>query len=208
MNKPSDLTRAARSRAALLALLLAALLSACGATEDRLERVDLVQYLGASVINFQSQTFNVPAELPLNEDLPASAGLEYTARAAPTQIMLVSRGNNLDEIRSAIVRLKIELTPNGFSGPANLRLIIGTMPSVYSDPTAATISRKQNLPALFDLELKDGKLLEVLQREEIFIGYEIVIEPRRLTSRELSVTAHLDELRLELEADRQIFPTH
>ena len=87
--------------------------------------IDLISFLHSTVINYQSQIFSAPEDLPLNEDLPKDTNLSFTARLAPIVVNLVEGGSDLTEINKTTLQLKMSLQPQNFSGTVKLKLYIG-----------------------------------------------------------------------------------
>jgi len=167
--------------------------------------IDLISFLHSTVINYQSQTFSAPEDLPLNEDLPKDTNLSFPARLAPIVVNLVEGGSDLTEINKTTLQLKMSIQPQNFSGTVELKLYIGIQGDIYNDPTAVQVSDKEILPGTFELTSSDSRLNLIFQQDEIFIGMEFVIEPTRLESHQISISGHVDDFKAVIKGSQGIF---
>ena len=88
-----------KKKLALLILLGMSLFS-CSEGEVTTD-IDLLSFLEEEQIDYQSESFSLPGDLPLDEDLPSGTGLSYTARSTPITVNLLAGGSDLLDIKSA-----------------------------------------------------------------------------------------------------------
>lgn len=175
---------------------------ACSDKEPVTE-IDFLDYFDATIINYQSQTFTLPGDLPLNSDLPSGAVAALTAQTMPAVAHPVTSGSNQADIKSITISFKMSVEPHDFSGPATLKLYIGTQRDVYRDLTALVLTAKQVLPSTFEFTTSDSRLNLIFTREEVVCGMEFILEPSRLQKHDISISGHIDNFRAEVKGSQK-----
>lgn len=185
-------------------ILSGAVLTGCEKGEER-RTTDLIPFLDATVINYNSQTFTLPEELPLNQELPSGSVSSYTARIAPILVTVFKGGFDVVELKKVTVMLRMSLQPKNFSGNTTLKLYVGNQVDIYNDPVAVKISEKKVLPDTVDLVTADSRLNLIFAQEEVVFGMEFVLEPVELQSHEISILGHVEKFEVEITGFQGIF---
>ncbi len=185
-------------------ILLGASLTGCETGEER-KTTDLIRFLDATVINYHSQIFTLPEELPLNQELPPGSVPSYTARIAPVLATISRGGFDVVELKKVTMMLRMSLQPRNFSGNTKLKLYVGNQVDIYNDPTAVTVSEKKIMPDTVDLVSADSRLNLIFAQEEVVFGMEFVLEPTELQSHDISILGHMEKFEVEITGVQGIF---
>jgi len=178
-------------RIKLTLLSLAAMALAACSGSDITVNIDILSFIDPADVSYQSGTFDAPQNLPLNVDLPAGTNPVFSTQSPPTTVNLLEGGSDLIEFNSVTLEYKMEVEPQNFSGLCTVKLYLGTMPDVFNDPTGLVISDQHVLPATFDLSSSDPLLNFLFEQNEIFVGYEVILEPLRLTDHQVSASGQI-----------------
>jgi len=176
----------------------------CSKTDAPLP-VDLLPVFDAAEINFHSPVFTADTTLPLNQDLPAGTSLSYSYSLLPVRFNLQQVGSDFSEIESAKLVFRVSIEPHGFSGTGSFTLYIGTLTDVYSDPAVVPLTGKKILPATFELSSSHSRLPYILELDEVFVGYRLVLEPLRLTSHQVSASGQIETFTAEIKGSKSLF---
>ncbi len=185
-------------------ILLGASLTGCETGEER-KTTDLIPFLDVTVINYHSQIFTLPEELPLNQELPPGSVPSYTARIAPVLATISRGGFDIVELKKVTVMLRMSLQPRNFSGNTKLKLFVGNQVDIYNDPIAVTVSEKKIMPDTVDLVSADSRLNLIFAQEEVVFGMEFVLEPTELQSHDISILGHMEKFEVEITGMQGIF---
>lgn len=185
-------------------ILCSAYLGGCEKGEER-KTTDLIPFLDATVINYHSQTFNLPEQLPLNQVLPAGSVSSFTARIAPLLVSISRGGFDVVELKKVTVMLRMALQPQNFSGKTTLRLYVGNQVDIYNDPSAVKVEERKIMPDTVAMLTSDSRLNLVFAQEEVVFGMEFVLEPTELQSHEISILGHVEKFDAEITGFQGIF---
>ncbi len=185
-------------------ILLGASLTGCETGEER-KTTDLIPFLDVTVINYHSQIFTLPEELPLNQELPPGSVPSYTARIAPVLATISRGGFDIVELKKVTMMLRMSLQPRNFSGNTKLKLYVGNQVDIYNDPIAVTVSEKKIMPDTVDLVSADSRLNLIFAQEEVVFGMEFVLEPTELQSHDISILGHMEKFEVEITGVQGIF---
>ena len=187
-----------------LILLATFLAVGCGKQEQKTVN-DILAFLDATVINYQSQIFTLPDALPLDVKLPNGTGTSYTARIAPVEVKISGGGYQALRLEKTAVLFRMALQGQNFSGTTNLRLLIGNQLDIYNDPNAVILTQKQILPATFELDSSDPRLNAIFALETVVFGIEFISEPTLLNSHQISILGHIEKFDVEITGAQVIF---
>lgn len=191
------------SRFLLLLALPILSLSACG-DKDAVQILDLRSELDVTLLNYQSVPFNVPDNIPLNQDLGASRTLTFSARTEPVQLSLSNRGVDFVEIKKAAFSFRMDMEPQNFQGTVEVRMYISPLFDVYSHNEAVRISKRDIVPTMFDFSGDDQRLNSYLQFDYFYIGFEFVIEPTLVSDNRIAISGRIEEFELTLTGSRSL----
>jgi len=180
------------------------LLAGCEKGEER-KTTDLIPFLDATLINYHSQIFTLPEELPLGQELPPGSVSSYTARIAPVLAIISRGGFEVVELKNVTVMLRMSLQPRNFSGNTTLKLYVGNQVDIYNDPTAVILAEKKIMPDTVDLASSDSRLNLIFAQEEVVFGMEFVLEPTELQSHDISILGHVQKFEVEITGMQGIF---
>jgi hypothetical protein len=175
----------------------------CG-EEDTSIKADFLPLLHTADINYSSPVYSADSTLALNEDLPASTNLVYSYSMIPTGLTLHQTGANVSEIKSAVLSFRMSIEPHGFYGTGLVTLYISDLADVYNNSKAVVLSAKKVLPATFELSSSHALLPYILQEEQFYIGYRVVLEPQLLSSHQVSASGWIETLSAELTGSGRI----
>ena len=185
-------------------ILCGAYLGGCEKGEER-KTTDLIPFLDATVINYHSQTFTLPEQLPLNQVLPAGSVSSFTARIAPLLVSISRGGFDVVELKKVTVMLRMALQPQNFSGKTTLRLYVGNQVDIYNDPSAVKVEERKIMPDTVAMVTSDSRLNLVFAQEEVVFGMEFVLEPTELQSHQISILGHVEKFEAEITGFQGIF---
>ncbi|MBN2289488.1 MAG: hypothetical protein JXQ83_09165 [Candidatus Glassbacteria bacterium] len=191
-----------KSRLAILVFLGSAAVS-CSESEKPVN-VDFLPLLHVADINFTSPTYLADSTLPLDQDLPSGTNLSYSYRMVATRLNLRQAGSDITEVESVLLRFRMSIESRGFDGTGEVTLYLGTGADVYNDPTALVLNDKKILPATFEFSSSDRRLPFILDQDEFYFGYQVLLEPLRLSSRSNSATGLIETLAAEIKGLRGI----
>jgi hypothetical protein len=193
------------SNTALFLTTLAMILATGCSTTTKRERIDLIPQLDATLINYQSQSFELSDQLPLDTEKAAGELGSIAALVSPVVIPISMSGYKLVDIENAKVFLKMHLAPGNHDGAASMILYIGNSVDIYNDPIAVQVQRKMFLPADFELSSEDPKLKQIFAFPEVVFGIRFVVEPTRLDSHNIFITGHVEKFEAEISGVQGIF---
>ena len=198
------MTRKLKTDTAGLILLAIFLAVGCGKQEQKTVN-DILVFLDATVINYQSQTFTLPEALPLDVNLPSGTGTSYAARIAPVEVKISGGGYQALRLEKTAVLFRMTLQGQNFSGTTNLRLLIGNQLDIYNDANAVILTQNQILPATFELDSSDPRLNAIFALETVVFGIEFISEPTLLNSHQISILGHIEKFDVEITGAQVIF---